>query len=1535
MSSLQQADGSNEYIVRHFVILWTSNLTQKTKSWNDGFMTFHTFNRKCIVYDENNNSVAETFIVESKLSNWQDASNSTSFLKVSSVLVQIESETENSKTDITPVIAKKRVLVTPAGRNSSGSVNSVNINSNNNNHAHPSGNSSDRYSLPREVMRNSARPGQYLCNTRSTYSKQHSKHLLTSPAPILPFKPPFKTSETVHHQHRGIFANRGLVSANRGLVSTENVINTSMSLSKVAKQNVNSNTRLQTPIRSIPNYSTPNRSTTANKSATNRSIVNFSAPIGSTPKPTYNQSTPLGLTRKPSKTDQSKRLSSTFDDFDAIVNEHNDMDDNDEFDIDEVDKLMQRSLDSPELSKNSHSSKYNFSHSQPKLSLSSSSDSNNSPHYLQLSVIERKRLETAVCDQLFKDHDQRISAPHQLQKKKEKVSNHVTESDGSNSSTSNKANTSSKRNTASNSSNSDEASSSNTINKEHDPSSLFKSNPFSTNSGKLISNSHLLSSTNSRTNLASKSGLSSKSKSKSRSASPMPLPDKSKEKEKENLTDKGANPTFPFLFDSSFIAKKKSIPKLKPKTELSSSTSVPDSSSAATAKPQVNAKTVENNRDEEKENLDEEDSDGNEDDDKLIENISSQELTSNPSKTAAHENFSTNENTTKNHTNSSSHKAKEITSKNSEKLSSNDIKASKVSNNTGSGSGSILGFSFDGFVNFGTRKRGPPKDLPKDSIQVLPDERQKGKKEGEHNKKGTKNKEEGESNSLNDQQQKKKKKTKQNLEEVAEEMLDKDKTVADGEILEDGVFDEEKADIGELHKEMLERENDDDNRDDEKIFKSANSVDQKAEKDHTKTEKESVPSGSNSIPTKEVDAKEVVKKFDDSLDFEDSKLEGIGGLLDESLVHFFISNTTLKAHNRTENDNQLENPEKPDKLKECKKVENEAEILAKSDSYLEKTGQPKNKSLANLKQEDVLEIDAELRDIEFETGELEDEKQKNDDLGDVELDDSKLKALKLEDTELKDLEPEDVESKDPQLEDLELKKAASEVTSLEPSSSQDTSLQEAELEHYLDLSMEISHDIEHIEQLMSQRASQRQVLPLSLFASQKKKKRKLDKKFGVINEEEEKTDEVEENEQDDGKTDEEKEGKGKEGKSKANGKSDDTWDSFDEMDLTDKEEDGEGGKNAAENGDNNLGTENATKNSPIPTNARNNLQDRIVITETSKLIDSHSNLKPGKRETSSSEIETNSATIPTITTSPTTGLVPNELKNTAQSNEQLNSLNPVNSNNPPFQIRKRQLGRPKDSLPGLQNRVKHAFVSPLINNTDDNNTGNSGNATNNTNTTDTDTNALASGRVRRPLYRQGPPPADELTVATAQRSNSIKLYEEDNFSAPENATDTNFQYSSRSNSMTAEGEFSSNKKLPILPNSSGFVSAKQVYDTQNFEGTVGVDSDYKMDTKEAATKQQQQVRTANRGPSFEKGSHCSVAVSAPFVPPKIIPLSKRKLAETRDKKNAGTISNSSSGQNSGQASANERTVMLCEFGPWTPESLELLDWRPSNLSYAT
>lgn len=173
----------NCYSVRNFVILWTCNLTQKSKSWNDGYMSFHTFNSKCIVYDEMRNPIAEAFITESKVLNTKPN------VRISSVLITIEDEVLSSTTDITPVIARPKKHIP---KNQKTQHHSVSVSKQSTNHI-----DSPSISIAHQIVTSRSR----VPSNSPKFSKGSPPIALSTPASLAPFKLPLKFPNVSKHKY--------------------------------------------------------------------------------------------------------------------------------------------------------------------------------------------------------------------------------------------------------------------------------------------------------------------------------------------------------------------------------------------------------------------------------------------------------------------------------------------------------------------------------------------------------------------------------------------------------------------------------------------------------------------------------------------------------------------------------------------------------------------------------------------------------------------------------------------------------------------------------------------------------------------------------------------------------------------------------------------------------------------------------------------------------------------------------------------------------------------------------------------------------------------------------------------------------------------------------------------------------------------------------------------------------------------------------------------------------------------------------------
>ncbi|KAI9729868.1 MAG: hypothetical protein M1834_006617 [Cirrosporium novae-zelandiae] len=94
--------------VLEFRCLYTHDLVRKQKRWQDGFLTFHTFNKRLMVYDERRNYIGDSHCRDE--SGVQDGDE----LELDKgVLVQVQEEVRKTETDISELFEKRK-----AGRQS-------------------------------------------------------------------------------------------------------------------------------------------------------------------------------------------------------------------------------------------------------------------------------------------------------------------------------------------------------------------------------------------------------------------------------------------------------------------------------------------------------------------------------------------------------------------------------------------------------------------------------------------------------------------------------------------------------------------------------------------------------------------------------------------------------------------------------------------------------------------------------------------------------------------------------------------------------------------------------------------------------------------------------------------------------------------------------------------------------------------------------------------------------------------------------------------------------------------------------------------------------------------------------------------------------------------------------------------------------------------------------------------------------------------------------------------------------------------------
>ncbi|KAJ6257469.1 hypothetical protein Dda_7254 [Drechslerella dactyloides] len=86
--------------IDEFVILWTADKHKKLKKWHDGYLRYHTFNRRLMVYDHLNNKVCDKFLPEDEPMDVGDE------LVFESHLITIEDVKGRQSQDLRPLFEK-------------------------------------------------------------------------------------------------------------------------------------------------------------------------------------------------------------------------------------------------------------------------------------------------------------------------------------------------------------------------------------------------------------------------------------------------------------------------------------------------------------------------------------------------------------------------------------------------------------------------------------------------------------------------------------------------------------------------------------------------------------------------------------------------------------------------------------------------------------------------------------------------------------------------------------------------------------------------------------------------------------------------------------------------------------------------------------------------------------------------------------------------------------------------------------------------------------------------------------------------------------------------------------------------------------------------------------------------------------------------------------------------------------------------------------------------------------------------------------
>ncbi|KAL0263112.1 hypothetical protein SLS55_002088 [Diplodia seriata] len=101
-STAQSSTAANTAPVHEFRCLYTHDLRRKQKRWQDGFLKFHTFNKRVMVYDQPRNYIGDT--------HWKggDTLNDGDELTLENgVIVQVAEPVATTQTDLTELLQKK------------------------------------------------------------------------------------------------------------------------------------------------------------------------------------------------------------------------------------------------------------------------------------------------------------------------------------------------------------------------------------------------------------------------------------------------------------------------------------------------------------------------------------------------------------------------------------------------------------------------------------------------------------------------------------------------------------------------------------------------------------------------------------------------------------------------------------------------------------------------------------------------------------------------------------------------------------------------------------------------------------------------------------------------------------------------------------------------------------------------------------------------------------------------------------------------------------------------------------------------------------------------------------------------------------------------------------------------------------------------------------------------------------------------------------------------------------------------------------
>ncbi|KAL9583467.1 MAG: hypothetical protein Q9203_005077, partial [Teloschistes exilis] len=113
-SALTVPTTQNTAPVLSFNCLYTHDLRRKAKRWQDGFLRFHTFNKRVMVYDVLRNFIGDTHWRKS-----QAIQDGEELELEKGVLVQVGEEVERTETDLTELLEKRKAKPVPSGERSS------------------------------------------------------------------------------------------------------------------------------------------------------------------------------------------------------------------------------------------------------------------------------------------------------------------------------------------------------------------------------------------------------------------------------------------------------------------------------------------------------------------------------------------------------------------------------------------------------------------------------------------------------------------------------------------------------------------------------------------------------------------------------------------------------------------------------------------------------------------------------------------------------------------------------------------------------------------------------------------------------------------------------------------------------------------------------------------------------------------------------------------------------------------------------------------------------------------------------------------------------------------------------------------------------------------------------------------------------------------------------------------------------------------------------------------------------------------------